>query len=56
MTCRVGEKTPASGIYWCTVCKRPERFQEGQTFPDCKNMCGRCHWELVEKQESGAAA
>ncbi len=53
MTCRVGETVPASGIYWCTVCKLPVRFTEGEQFPECKNMCSRGHWELVEGKKTG---
>jgi hypothetical protein len=29
----------------------PEAFTAGQTFPECKNMCGRGLWQLVEEQE-----
>jgi hypothetical protein len=42
---------PATGIYWCTVCKLPRPFTAGQQFSECQNMCGRGLWELVEKQE-----
>ena len=56
MTCRIGEGAPKSGIYWCTVCKRPDTFTEGQVFPECKNLCGRCHWEFVESLGTGPAA
>ena len=50
MTHHPGATVPATGIYWCTVCKTPERFTEGQQFPECRNLCGRGHWQLVEKQ------
>ena len=55
MTCRVGDAVPNSGIYWCSVCKRPDHFNKGETLPACKNMCGRCHWELVEELGDQAA-
>lgn len=45
-----GTKVPATGIYWCTVCKLPARFDEGQDFPSCQNMCGRGYWHPVEIQ------
>jgi hypothetical protein len=51
MTHRPGAIVPVTGIYWCSVCKAPERFTEEQEFPPCPNLCGRGHWELVEKQE-----
>jgi hypothetical protein len=51
MTYNPGATVQETGIYWCTVCKLPEKFTEGQKFPDCRNMCGRGHWQLVEKQE-----
>jgi hypothetical protein len=38
------------------VCKLPDRFAAGQQFPECRNMCGRGHWELVEKQDADPAA
>ncbi|HXG33168.1 MAG TPA: hypothetical protein VNJ11_07380 [Bryobacteraceae bacterium] len=38
---------PETAIYWCSVCKRPERFLAGQQFPPCPNLCGRGRWELV---------
>ncbi|MBZ5727821.1 MAG: hypothetical protein LAP87_22855 [Acidobacteriia bacterium] len=47
---RPGATVPVSGIYWCSVCKLPERFTAGQQFPECRNMCGRGLWELVEEQ------
>jgi hypothetical protein len=49
MSDRPGTTVPATGIYWCSVCKTPEQFHAGQTFPQCKNMCGRGTWELVKK-------
>ena len=50
MNYKPGTKIEKTGIYWCTVCKTPVRFAEGQQFPTCKNMCGRGHWHLVEVQ------
>lgn len=47
----IGAEVPESGIYWCTVCMTPERFRQGETFRGCRNLCGRCRWELVEKDE-----
>jgi hypothetical protein len=43
-----GAEVPAKGIYWCTVCKKPERFEQGKQFPECKNLCGRGYWQLVK--------
>jgi hypothetical protein len=48
MNDKPGTKVETTGIYWCTVCKSPARFNEGDTFPTCKNMCGRGNWHLVE--------
>lgn len=49
MTYNPGSPVPATGIYWCSVCKRPEHFREGEPFPACQNMCGRGRWELVRQ-------
>ena len=54
MTYKPGIQVPATGIYWCSVCKRPERFTEAQEFPPCKNMCGRGRWEPVKMDEKKA--
>jgi hypothetical protein len=51
MTYTPGADAPNDGIYWCTVCKLPERFESGQKLPECKNMCGRGRWELVQEAE-----
>ena len=51
MNQRPGATVPVTGIYWCTVCKLPEEFTAGQPFPECKNMCGRGLWHLVEEQK-----
>jgi hypothetical protein len=50
MTNRPGATVPATGIYWCTVCKLPAEFTAGDQFPECKNMCGRGTWKLVREQ------
>ncbi len=51
MTHKPGTPVPQTGIYWCSVCKKPERFTEGQQFPSCKNLCGRGRWEPVKVDE-----
>jgi hypothetical protein len=51
MNHRPGAVVPTTGIYWCSVCKLPEKFTEGQEFPPCSNMCGRGLWQLVQPQE-----
>lgn len=53
MTYRPGATVPATGIYWCTVCKLPAQFTAGETFPECTNLCGRGTWKLVEENEAG---
>ncbi len=52
MTYPPGANAPTDGIYWCTVCKLPEKFKAGQDLPECRNMCGRGRWELDEKSEA----
>ena len=47
MAIKPGEKAPQSGYYWCTVCKLPAHFEQGQEMPMCRNQCGRGNWELV---------
>jgi hypothetical protein len=47
---RPGETVPATGIYWCTVCKAPAELTAGAQFPECPNMCGRGLWELVKEE------
>jgi hypothetical protein len=54
MTYKPGTDAPATGIYWCSVCKAPQRFEEGAALPACPNMCGRGSWELIEKQKDRA--
>jgi hypothetical protein len=44
-----GVAAPKSGIYWCSVCKTPAKFAEGETLPTCKNLCGRGKWEFVQE-------
>jgi hypothetical protein len=51
MNHRPGATVPETAIYWCTVCKLPEKLVEGQPFPECRNMCGRGLWELVEREK-----
>ena len=46
---KAGAEAPETGVYWCTVCKRPERFEKGAKFPECRNMCGRGYWQLVKQ-------
>jgi hypothetical protein len=55
MTCKPGTNAPATGIYWCSVCKTPAVFTRGEDLPECKNMCGRGRWELVRTTEEPAA-
>ncbi len=47
-----GVTVPSTGIYWCSVCKTPQRFTAGEKFPDCGNLCGRGLWELVRNEET----
>ncbi len=61
MNFKPGAKVEKTGVYWCTVCKTPARFTEGQEFPSCQNMCGRGNWHPVEAPprppgESGTSA
>lgn len=49
MSHKPGTTVPVTGIYWCAVCRLPQRFTAGETFPECSNMCGRCLWRLVEQ-------
>jgi len=46
-----GQAIPQTGIYWCSVCKFPAILQQGQTFPECRNKCGRGHWEFIRALE-----
>lgn len=48
MTHKPGTPAPATGIYWCSVCKLPATFSKDQTLPVCRNKCGRGRWELVK--------
>ena len=51
MNHKPGTTVPQTGIYWCTVCKSPESFQQGNHFPPCKNLCGRGLWQLVDQRQ-----
>ncbi len=48
MNHKPGTAVPTTGIYWCSLCKLPAAFKEGETFPSCRNKCGRGLWEFVE--------
>ncbi len=54
MTYQPGTPAPATGIYWCSVCKLPASFEKDQSLPVCKNKCGRGRWELVRPAEAQA--
>ena len=49
MATKPGTAAPASGVYWCSVCKLPAHFTAGQALPMCRNKCGRGNWELVRE-------
>jgi hypothetical protein len=51
MAYKPGTQAPQTGVYWCSVCKLPARFEAGQSFPMCQNQCGRGTWELVRAEE-----
>ncbi len=53
MNHKPGTKVESTGVYWCTVCKKPARFDSGALFPECSNMCGRAYWQLVKAAEPG---
>jgi phosphoglycolate phosphatase len=55
MNQRPGANVTTSGIYWCTVCKLPQTFTAGEAFPECRNMCGRGMWQLIEKLDEDAS-
>jgi hypothetical protein len=55
MIVKTGNEAPQSGIYWCTVCKLPARFEAGQQLPVCRNRCGRASWQLVKPDEKADA-
>ena len=42
-------KAPKTGIYWCSVCKTPVQFKEGEEMKQCRNLCGRGKWEFVQE-------
>jgi predicted RNA-binding protein with PUA domain len=51
MAQKPGTQAEKTGIYWCSVCKLPVKFDEGQTLPICRNKCGRGQWEFVKAIE-----
>jgi hypothetical protein len=54
VTYKPGDRVPETAIYWCSVCKRPERFLAGQAFPPCPNLCGRGRWEPVRLEPTAS--
>jgi hypothetical protein len=48
MALKPGVAAPQTGIYWCSVCKRPGQFEAGQILPECRNKCGRGGWDFVQ--------
>jgi hypothetical protein len=50
MANKPGDTAENAGIYWCNVCKTPMQFKANETFPTCKNKCGRGHWEFVRAE------
>lgn len=53
MALKPGTTAPQTGVYWCSVCKLPGKFEAGQVLPECRNKCGRGGWDFV--QAGGAA-
>jgi hypothetical protein len=51
MSHKPGTPAPQSGVYWCSVCKTPVQFKQGDNLPTCKNLCGRGYWEFVKSME-----
>jgi hypothetical protein len=51
MNHKPGTAAPATGIYWCSVCRTPAQFTKGETLPESPNFCGRGMWELVEEKQ-----
>lgn len=47
MAYKPGVVAPQTGIYWCSVCKLPGRFERGEALPECRNKCGRGGWDFV---------
>ncbi|MCX6621737.1 MAG: hypothetical protein NTY38_11820 [Acidobacteria bacterium] len=47
MNYKSGTNVEVAGVYWCTVCKTPAAFEQGNTFPPCPNLCSKGHWHLV---------
>lgn len=56
MAIKPGNIAPKTGIYWCSVCKLPGQFQEGQELPECRNKCGRGGWDFVQETQPAAPA
>ena len=56
MNHKSGAEVPQTGVYWCTVCKKPARFEKGKRFPECENLCGRGYWQLVKASEKPEGA
>ena len=52
MNARPGTPAETAGIYWCTVCKTPARYEKGAELPPCPNKCSKCHWQLVKADEA----
>ena len=50
-----GTAVTVMGIYWCSVCKLPAAFKQGEAFPPCRNKCGRGAWEFVQAKPAKAA-
>mgnify|MGYP000011745461 CR=1 FL=1 len=53
MNHKPGSEVPETGVYWCTVCRSPQRFEKGQKFPACKNLCPKGYWQLVNLPPKG---
>ena len=51
MSHKPGTPAPQSRVYWCSVCKTPVQFKQGDDLPTCKNLCGRGYWEFVKAME-----
>ena len=51
MNYKPGAAVPTTGIWQCTVCRTPEELCEGDRFPECRNLCGRGLWRLVQERD-----
>jgi hypothetical protein len=56
MALKPGVTAPQTGIYWCSVCKLPGQFEQGQVLPECRNKCGRGGWDFVQATPPPAGA